>query len=97
VQFAESGTTVSAVNFPEIGMPQQPHTHRLLHIHHNQPGVLSNINRLFAEENINILAQSLMTRDEVGYLVMDVADVDSQLAFEQLDKVDGTIRLRLLY
>jgi len=38
-----------------------------------------------------------MTRDEVGYLVMDVADVDSQLAFEQLDKVDGTIRLRLLY
>lgn len=97
VQFAEQGTTISAVNFPEIGMPQQPNTHRLLHIHKNQPGVLSNINHLFAEENINILAQSLMTRDDVGYLVMDVADVDSQLAFEQLDKVDGTIRLRLLY
>lgn len=97
VQFASSGTTISSVNFPEISMPQQPKTHRLLHIHHNQPGVLSNINHLFAEENINILAQSLMTRDDVGYLVMDVADVDSQLAFEQLDKVDGTIRLRLLY
>lgn len=97
VQFASRGTTVSSVNFPEIGMPQQPHTHRLLHIHKNKPGVLSDINHLFAEENINILAQSLMTRDEIGYLVMDVADVDSQLAFEQLDKVDGTIRLRLLY
>lgn len=97
VQYGTSGTTVSAVNFPEIGMPQQPNTHRLLHIHHNQPGVLSNINNLFAEENINILAQSLMTRDEVGYLMMDVADVDSEQAFNQLDKVDGTIRLRLLY
>jgi len=78
-------------------MPQRPETHRLLHIHHNQPGVLSKINTLFAENNINILAQSLVTRDEIGYLDMDVADVDSQPAFEQLNTVDGTIRLRLLY
>lgn len=97
VQYASSGTTISAVNFPQISMPQRPETHRLLHIHHNQPGVLSKINTLFAENNINILAQSLVTRDEIGYLVMDVADVDSQPAFEQLNTVDGTIRLRLLY
>jgi len=97
VQYANSGTTVSAVNFPNISMPQQADTHRLLHIHHNKPGVLSQINHLFAEENINILAQSLMTSNDVGYLVMDVADTDSQQAFDQLDKVEGTIRLRLLY
>ncbi|MFW5431358.1 MAG: phosphoglycerate dehydrogenase [Methylophilaceae bacterium] len=97
VQYGTSGTTISSVNFPEISMPQRPETHRLLHIHHNQPGVLSNINTLFAKNNINILAQSLITRDEIGYLVMDVADVDSQSAFEQLDTVEGTIRLRLLY
>lgn len=97
VQYANSGTTISAVNFPQISMPQRPETHRLLHIHHNQPGVLSKINTLFAEKNINILAQSLVTRDEIGYLVMDVAGVDSQPAFEQLNNVDGTIRLRLLY
>ncbi|HSI27980.1 MAG: phosphoglycerate dehydrogenase [Methylophilus sp.] len=97
VSFAGAGTTVSAVNFPQIAMQQQPNTHRLLHIHHNQPGVLSNINHLFAEQNINIVAQSLMTSNDIGYLVMDVADVDSKLAFEQLDKVAGTIRLRVLY
>lgn len=97
VQYANSGTTESAVNFPNIAMPQQANTHRLLHIHLNKPGVLSKINQLFAEENINILAQSLMTSNDVGYLVMDVADTDSQQAFDQLDKVEGTIRLRLLY
>jgi D-3-phosphoglycerate dehydrogenase len=97
VQYANRGTTISAVNFPQISMPQRPETHRLLHIHHNQPGVLSKINTLFAENNINILAQSLVTRDEIGYLVMDVAGVDSQPAFEQLNTVVGTIRLRLLY
>lgn len=97
VQYADSGTTLSAVNFPQINMPHTPNTHRLLHIHHNQPGVLSKINTLFAQNNINILTQSLATRDDVGYLVMDVADVDSQPAFDQLDTVEGTIRLRLLY
>ncbi len=97
VQYAENGTTVSAVNFPEISLPQRPETHRLLHIHKNQPGVLSNVNQLFAENNINILAQSMITRDEIGYLVVDVADVDSKLAFEQLNTVEGTIRLRVLY
>lgn len=97
VQYANSGTTVSAVNFPHISMPQQANTHRLLHIHHNQPGVLSKVNQLFAEKNINILAQSLMTSNDVGYLVVDVADADSQQAFDHLDKEEGTIRLRLLY
>ena len=97
VQYANSGTTESAVNFPNIAMPQQENTHRLLHIHHNKPGVLSKINQLFAAENINILAQSLMTSNDVGYLVMDVANADSQQAFDQLDKIEGTIRLRLLY
>lgn len=97
VQFANNGNTVSAVNFPEIAVPQQPNTHRLLHIHHNQPGVLSNINQLFAQHNINILAQNMMTRDEVGYLLIDVAEFDSKLALEHLNRVEGTIRLRVLY
>lgn len=97
VQFADFGSTVTAVNFPEVAMPKRENTHRLLHIHHNQPGVLSSVNRLFAEHDINILAQSMMTRDEIGYLVIDVAEFDSTLAFENLQSVEGTIRLRVLY
>ncbi len=97
VQFADNGNTVSAVNFPEIAVPQQPDTHRLLHVHHNQPGVLSNVNQLFAKHNINILAQNMMTHDEIGYLLIDVAEFDTHLAFEHLNSIAGTIRLRVLY
>jgi D-3-phosphoglycerate dehydrogenase / 2-oxoglutarate reductase len=97
IQFAQNGTTVSAVNFPEIALAPRPNTHRLLHIHHNQPGVLSSVNKLFAEHNINILAQSMTTKDEIGYLLIDVAEFDSELAFEHLQSVEGTIRLRVLY
>ena len=97
VQFADNGNTTSAVNFPEIAIQQQANTHRILHVHHNRPGVLSNINQLFAQHNINILAQNMMTENEIGYLLLDVAEFDSKLALEHLNSIEGTIRLRVLY
>lgn len=95
-KFIVRGTTTSSVNFPEISLPVQMGTHRLLHIHKNQPGVLAAVIKLFAEHNINITAQALMTKDNIGMLLMDVADSDSKVALEKIRQVDGTIRTRLL-
>lgn len=97
VRYSDNGTTLSAVNFPEIALPLTEGKHRLLHIHKNVPGVLSKINSLFAEQNINISAQSLMTRGDVGYLVMDVDASASDAALDALNGVEGTIRVRVLY
>lgn len=96
VRFVKNGTTVHAVNFPEIALASQPNTHRLLHIHRNQPGVLAAVIRLFAEHEINIAAQALMTKGDIGMLLMDVNDADSSVALEQIRQVAGTIRTRLL-
>ncbi|HQV41848.1 MAG TPA: phosphoglycerate dehydrogenase, partial [Moraxellaceae bacterium] len=96
-RYSDSGSTLSAVNFPEVAVPQQPSKHRLLHIHRNVPGVLMNINRVFADNNINISAQSLMTNEAIGYLVMDVDKEYSSVALEQLQKIEGTIRTRVLF
>ncbi len=97
VSYSDSGATVTAVNFPEVAIPQQEGTHRLLHIHRNIPGVLSAVNQMFASHNINICAQSLMTKGDIGYLVMDVDDDDSAIALEKLQGVEGTLRVRVLY
>ena len=97
VRYSDSGATTTAVNFPEVAIPQQDGTHRLLHIHQNIPGVLSAVNSLFAENNINICAQSLMTKGDVGYLVIDVEDNDSEVALEKIQGVTGTLRVRVLY
>jgi D-3-phosphoglycerate dehydrogenase len=97
VRYSDSGATITAVNFPEVSIPKQEGTHRLLHIHKNVPGVLSAVNTLFAENNINVVAQSLMTKGDIGYLVMDVAGSDSSRAFEKLQSVNGTMRVRVLY
>ncbi len=97
VAYSDKGMTLSAVNFPEIALPLAEGKHRLLHIHQNVPGVLSKINSLFAEQNINISSQSLMTKDDIGYLVMDVDASASQEALDTLNRVDGTIRVRVLF
>lgn len=96
-QFIDKGQTLNAVNFPEVALPKREGTHRLLHIHQNHPGVLSAINLLFAENTINIAAQSLLTKGDVGYLVMDVDANNSEIALEKIRSVNGTIRTRLLY
>ncbi|MBR1374827.1 MAG: phosphoglycerate dehydrogenase [Cardiobacteriaceae bacterium] len=96
-KYLTAGTTTSAVNFPEISLPQAPaDTYRLLHIHHNQPGVLAKVISLFAEHNINICAQSLITKGEIGMLLMDLTVSDAQVALEKIRQVEGTIRTRLL-
>ncbi|WP_367104657.1 phosphoglycerate dehydrogenase [uncultured Psychrobacter sp.] len=97
VKYSDQGDTATAVNFPEVSVPFKEGSHRLLHIHKNVPGVLSQINRLFAEAHINILAQSLMTEGDVGYLVMDVDYNDSDAALDQLKDVEETIRVRILF
>lgn len=101
-KYSDNGSSLSAVNFPEVSLPDhsfpgQKNTSRLLHIHHNQPGVLTQINQAFAEHNINIAAQYLQTDDKIGYVVIDLDSEDSTLALEQLKHVDGTIRARILH
>ena len=97
VAYSDKGMTLSAVNFPEIALPLSDGQHRLLHIHKNVPGVLSKINTLFAEQGINISGQSLMTKGDIGYLVMDVDASASQEALDTLHNVEGTIRVRVLF
>jgi len=95
--YSDTGTTLSAVNFPEVALPQHGEFHRILHIHENKPGVLNAINTIFAENNINVLGQFLQTTAEIGYVVIDVEASAGQLALEKVKEVDGTIRARVLF
>ena len=97
VKYSDNGTSISSVNFPEVALPAHPGKHRLLHIHENVPGVLSQINRIFSENHINIASQFLQTNEKVGYVVTDIDAASSDLALEKLAAVPGTIRSRVLF
>jgi D-3-phosphoglycerate dehydrogenase len=100
VKYSNNGSTVGAVNFPEVSLPEHAGKHRLLHIHRNQPGVLSAINGVFSADGINIAAEYLNTNPQIGYVVADVEageGLDELQLKRSLDGVPGTIRTRILY
>lgn len=97
VRYSDNGTTITSVNFPEVALPEHPDAHRLLHVHANVPGVMSAINRVFSDNDINISSQYLQTNEKVGYVVLDVHSPYSERALEQLRNIEGTIRCRVLF
>lgn len=96
-KYSDNGSTLSAVNFPEVSLPDHPGRSRLLHIHENRPGVIMQINRTFAEQGINIEAQYLQTTPDIGYVVIDIEADKAYEGFNQLMQIDGTIKTRLLH
>ena len=97
VRYSDNGSTLSAINFPEVSLPGHPTSRRLLHIHRNIPGVLSAINQVFSENKINIAGQFLQTNEAIGYVVIDIDAASSDLALEKLGHVPGTLRTRVLF
>ncbi len=97
IRYSNNGSTASAVNFPEVTLPEHTGRSRLLHIHRNIPGVLARVNDRFSAAGINIDAQYLRTNEEVGYVVIDVDTTASQVALDELCSIPGTIRCRILY
>jgi len=96
-KYSDNGSTVSAVNFPEVSLPELQGRSRLLHIHQNHPGVLTQINQAFAQHGINIAAQYLQTDENIGYVVIDVNTEHSEVALKELRAIEGTIKARILH
>ena len=97
VKYSDNGSTASAVNFPQVNLPEHKDSHRIFHIHKNEPGVLMHINQVLAERDINIFGQYLQTHNQVGYVVTDVDEHWDKSALDELKAIEGTIRTRILY
>ena len=95
--YLEKGISYGSHTIPALSLPPQEGTHRILHIHNNVPGVLSEINTTLSKNKINILGQYLKTNDAIGYVVLDVDKGLSKNAMELLKKVKATIKVRILY
>jgi len=97
ILWSDNGSTLTAVNFPEVSLPEHPGKHRVLHIHRNEPGMLTRINTVFSETGANISAQYLQTSADVGYVVIDLDAESSADVVKRVSALDGTIRCRVLF
>ena len=97
LNYLETGNSFGSMSIPPINLPQLEGAHRILHIHDNVPGVLSEINTTLGNAGVNILGQYLATNNDVGYVVLDVDTKLSNKAVTLLKAVHHTIRTRMLY
>lgn len=97
LQYLEKGITLGSHTVPALALPPQEGAHRILHIHKNVPGVLSDINTQLSKHKINIVGQYLKTNEKIGYVVVDVDKQISNRAAQLLKEVPNTIKVRLLY
>ncbi len=101
VHFSDLGNSEGAVNFPNVNMRPNIEATRMLHIHQNHPGLLKAINAIIANRGINVMGQYLETRNEIGYVVLDVEPFksrkESNALRAALEEIEGTIRTRILY
>ena len=97
MDYINSGTTVDAVNFPNIRLPKQNKAHRFLHIHKNVPGVMAKINEVLANYGLNITGQYLSTDPEVGYVITDLDREYNKEVIKELKNIENTIKFRVLY
>lgn len=95
-RYSYNGSTKSAVNFPQVSLPDTYNRRRILHIHENVPGVLEGINKVFADADVNIAAQYLQTSAKVGYVVIDLDMDNAEQLLGELN-VPGTIKVRLIH
>ncbi|GHE37329.1 HAD-IB family phosphatase [Sphingobacterium griseoflavum] len=95
--FINNGDTAMSRNFPNLILPRLSQAHRLLHIHQNVPGIMAQINNVYAENQINIISQFLMTKGDIGYAVTDIHAAYDKNLLKQLKQIDNTIKFRILY
>lgn len=95
LDYFRSGNSLLSVNLPHCQLDYEPGSHRLMHIHHNVPGILRAINDIIADQGINIDRQVLDTRGSVGYAIYDINRACDGQLLEKLRKVPHTIRVRV--
>ena len=97
MDFMNQGTSYMSSNFPSLQLPQIAKSHRLIHVHHNVPGIMAQINTVFAKHSINIVSQFLMTNSTIGYAITDINAEYDKAVFKSLKKIEQTIKFRVLY
>lgn len=96
LEYVYTGSTFTSVNFPKIQLPSISDVQRLLHVHENVPGVLSQINAIFARNDVNVVSQYLRTNEKIGYVIADVDTKYKDSLFDDLKQVVRTIKVRIL-
>jgi D-3-phosphoglycerate dehydrogenase / 2-oxoglutarate reductase len=99
IDYSDIGSTLGAVNFPQVQLPPRPNGTRYMHVHRNVPGMMGKLNEIFSRHGMNIASQFLQTDGEVGYVVIEADGTreNCEQVLEEIRALEGTMRARIIY
>ncbi len=97
IEYINTGSTTNSVNFPNLQLPILENAHRLIHVHHNRPGIIAHINNVLSDHDCNIVGQYLKTNETIGYVITDIDKAYNEEVIQEMKGIEGTIRFRVLY
>ncbi len=97
MDYINTGSTSNSVSFPNLTLPTLENAHRLIHVHNNVPGILAKINKVLADNEINIAGQYLKTNEQIGYVITDIDKHYNKDVIKDLRAIENTIKFRILY
>lgn len=97
LEYVNNGSTTGSVNFPEVQLPLLVHSHRMLHVHKNVPGILAKLNSIFAKHHLNVTGQYLKTNESIGYVIVDIEKTYTKEFIQEIKNMEETIKFRMLF
>lgn len=97
LEYINNGSTTGSVNFPEVQLPLLVHSHRMLHVHKNVPGILAKLNSIFAKHHLNVTGQYLKTNESIGYVIVDIEKTYTKEFIQEIKNMEETIKFRMLF
>lgn len=97
MDYINTGSTANSVNFPNLSLPEFKNSHRFIHIHKNEPGILAEIDQVLASHKMNIVGQYLKTNEKIGYVITDVDSEYESIVKKDLKMIKGTLKFRVVY
>jgi len=94
LDYVKTGDSTLSVNLPQCHLEYEEGSYRLMHVHHNVPGILRAINDILGDLGINIERQVLSTRGTLGYAIYDINRACDEELMRLMRAVPHTIAVR---
>ncbi len=93
--YLENGNITHSVNYPDVNVPRSGDT-RICVLHKNIPNMLAQISSVVSADGVNIDSMTNKSRKDYAYTVLDVEGSITDAVADDIKKIDGIIRVRVL-
>ena len=91
----ENDDVINSTNFPNISC-ERTNGNRIVMLHKNVEGMLSNITDILSKSHINIERLSNKGRGDIAYTIIDFENNINEDILKEIEKIDNVLNVRFI-